>query len=39
MSVTYKIKVTVHSVTKGECPRRFKAGDNWLIENEGQFNA
>jgi len=33
MSVTYKVKVTVHSVMKGECPQGFKAGDCWLIEN------
>ena len=33
MSSRYKVQVTVQSVTKGECPRGFKAGDSWLIEN------
>ena len=33
MSATYKVKVTVHSVTKGECPSGFKVGDSWLIDN------
>ncbi len=35
MSATYKVKVTVHLVTKGECPSGFKVGDSWLIENGG----
>ena len=26
-----KIKVTVHSVTKGKCPQGFKVGDSWEI--------
>ncbi len=29
----YKVKVTVQSVSKGECPQGFKAGDSWLIED------
>lgn len=29
----YKVKVTVQSVIKGECPQGFKAGDSWLIED------
>jgi uncharacterized repeat protein (TIGR04076 family) len=23
----------VHAVTKGECPKDFKSGESWLIEN------
>ncbi|MFC1978559.1 TIGR04076 family protein [Chloroflexota bacterium] len=26
------IKVTLHSITKGECSDGFKVGDTWLIE-------
>ncbi|MFC2014293.1 TIGR04076 family protein [Chloroflexota bacterium] len=33
MPIPYKVKVTVHSVTKGECPQGIKASDMWLIEN------
>ena len=33
MANRYKVKVTVQSVTKGECGRGFKPGDSWLIEN------
>ena len=33
MSIPYKVNVTVHSVTKGQCPQGFKTGDSWLIEN------
>ena len=33
MSATFKVKVTVRSVTKGECSRGFKVGDSWLIKN------
>ncbi len=33
MPVPYKVKVTVQSVTKGECPQGFKSGDSWLIED------
>jgi len=29
----YKVKVTVKSITKGECSRGFKPGDSWIIEN------
>jgi len=29
----YKVKVTVQSITKGECSRGFKPGDSWIIEN------
>lgn len=29
----YKVKVTIQSVTQGECPQGFKAGDSWLIED------
>ena len=29
----YNVKVTLRSVTKGECPGGFKVGDSWLIEN------
>lgn len=31
--MTYKVKVTIESVIKGECPQGFKAGDSWIIEN------
>lgn len=33
MASTHKVKVTVHSITKGKCSRGFKMGDSWLIEN------
>ena len=33
MPAFHKVKVTVQSVMKGECPRGFKAGDSWVIEN------
>jgi uncharacterized repeat protein (TIGR04076 family) len=33
MASTYKVKVTVESVTKGKCSRGLKPGDSWLIEN------
>ncbi len=29
----YKVKITVHAVTKNECPQGFKKGDSWLIED------
>jgi len=29
----HKVKVTVKSITKGECSRGFKPGDSWIIEN------
>ena len=29
----YNVRVTIQSVTKGECPQKFKAGDSWLIED------
>ena len=32
MSKPYKIEVTVHSITNGECCDGFKLGDSWLIE-------
>ncbi len=32
MADRYKVRVTVHSITKGECGRH-KPGDSWLIEN------
>ena len=32
MAERYKVKVTVQSITKGECPR-CKPGDSWIIEN------
>ncbi|MFC1978606.1 TIGR04076 family protein [Chloroflexota bacterium] len=28
-----KVKVTVHSITKGECDVEHKVGDSWLIES------
>ena len=31
--MAYKVKVTIESVTKGECPQGFKAGDSWIIED------
>jgi len=33
MGTPYKVKVTVHSVTKGKCSQEFKVGDSWLIED------
>ena len=33
MSGFHKVRVTVHSVTKGSCGRGFKMGDSWLIES------
>ena len=33
MPIPYKVGVTVHSITKEECPQEFKVGDTWLIEN------
>ena len=33
MPSNHNTKVTVHSITKGECPRGFKVGDSWLIKN------
>ncbi len=33
MTSRHQVKVTVHSVTKGKCPRGFKAGDTWTIED------
>ena len=33
MNVPYNVSVTVHSVTKGQCPQGIKTGDSWLIEN------
>ena len=33
MPIPYKVKVTVKSVAKGECPLGFKAGDQWFIES------
>jgi uncharacterized repeat protein (TIGR04076 family) len=43
----HKVKVTVHSITKGKCPKGHKVGDSWLIEDDltpggmcmGAFNA
>ena len=32
MPAYYKVKVTVQSVTKGECSRGLKVGDSWLIK-------
>ena len=29
-----KVKVTVHEITKGECPADMKVGDSWIIENK-----
>ncbi len=29
----YKVKVTVHAITKNKCPQGFKVGDSWLIED------
>jgi len=31
--MAYKVKVTIESVTKGECPQGFKVGDSWIIED------
>ena len=31
--MAYKVKVTIESVTKGECRQGFKAGDSWVIED------
>ena len=28
-----KVKVTIESVIKGECPQGFKAGDSWIVED------
>ena len=33
MAESFKVMVTVESVLKGKCPRGFKAGDSWLIED------
>ncbi len=33
MAERYKVKVTVQSITKGECARGFKPGDSWIIED------
>ncbi len=33
MAERHKVKVTVKSITKGECSRGFKPGDSWIIEN------
>ena len=33
MAERNKVKVTVHSVTKGKCARGFKPGDSWIIES------
>jgi uncharacterized repeat protein (TIGR04076 family) len=36
MPVPYKVKVTIKTVTKGECLQGFKVGDCWLIEEDGR---
>ncbi|MFC1953290.1 TIGR04076 family protein [Chloroflexota bacterium] len=33
MADVFKVKVTVESVLKDECPKGFKVGDSWLIED------
>ncbi len=33
MAEISKVKLTVESVLKGQCPQGFKAGDSWLIED------
>ncbi|MFH1775562.1 MAG: TIGR04076 family protein [Chloroflexota bacterium] len=33
--MSYQVKVTVHEVTKGECPRGVKVGDSWVIGKDG----
>ena len=33
MAVRPSVKVTVHSVLKGECPAGFKVGDSWIIDS------
>ncbi|MFC2018510.1 TIGR04076 family protein [Chloroflexota bacterium] len=30
--MSYQVKVTVHEVTKGDCPRGVKVGDSWLVK-------
>ena len=36
MPAPYEVKVTVHSITRGECSQGFKVGDSWLIAGKGQ---
>lgn len=33
MTVRPDVKVTVHSMIKGECPQGFKVGDSWTIDS------